>query len=76
MALREQSEAYAGNFASENDALTLDNTFLWEKNAESSGTSRGPTRVCKGIFLSMGYIQYDAELSRMERSGVSDQPNI
>ena len=35
-ALREQSEAYAGNFASESEALMLDNTFLWEKNAEST----------------------------------------
>ena len=35
-ALREQNEAYAGNFASESEALMLDNTFLWEKNAEST----------------------------------------
>jgi putative transposase len=36
--LREQSEAYAGNFASENDALMLDNTIPWEKSAESAET--------------------------------------
>jgi hypothetical protein len=36
--LREQSEAYAANFAGENDALTLDNTILWQKNAESTET--------------------------------------
>jgi len=34
--LREQSETYAGNFVSENDALMQDNTIPWEKNAESS----------------------------------------
>ena len=36
--LQEQSEAYAGNFAGENDALTLDNPILWQKNAESTET--------------------------------------
>ena len=36
--LREESEAYAGNFAGENDALMLDNTILWEKNTESAET--------------------------------------
>ena len=36
--LREQSEAYAGNFAGENDALMLDNTIPLEKNAESTET--------------------------------------
>jgi|RhiMetdeSRZDD1v2_1073273.scaffolds.fasta_scaffold574306_2 hypothetical protein len=30
----ERSEAYTGNLASENDALMLDNTNLWKKNAE------------------------------------------
>jgi hypothetical protein len=34
--LREQSEAYAGHFASENDALMPDNTIPWEKSAESA----------------------------------------
>jgi hypothetical protein len=32
--LREQSEAYASDFASENDALMPDNTIPWVKNAE------------------------------------------
>jgi hypothetical protein len=36
--LREQSEAYAGNFASENDALMPDNTLPWAKNAKSAET--------------------------------------
>ena len=35
---REPSAAYAGNFASENDALTPDNAILWEKNAECTET--------------------------------------
>ncbi len=36
--LRERSEAYTGNFAGENDALMLNNTILWEKNAERAET--------------------------------------
>ena len=36
--LREQSEAYAGDFGSESDALMPENTILWEKNAESTET--------------------------------------
>ena len=37
-ALREPSEAYAGNFEGESDALMPKNTIPWEKNAESTGT--------------------------------------
>ena len=36
--LREKSEAYGGDFASENDPLRLDNTILWEENVESTET--------------------------------------
>jgi len=36
--LRERSEAYADDFASESDALMPDNTIPWEKNAESTQT--------------------------------------
>jgi hypothetical protein len=36
--LREQSEAYGEDFASENDSLTLNNTILWEENIETAGT--------------------------------------
>jgi hypothetical protein len=35
---RERSEAYAGHFASENDALRLDNTIPWEENVERTET--------------------------------------
>jgi len=34
---REQTEAYAGDFGSEGDALMPDNTIPWEKNAKSTG---------------------------------------
>jgi len=37
-ALRERSEAYAGGFTAENDALRLENTIAWEKNAEAAET--------------------------------------
>ncbi|MGH7825461.1 MAG: hypothetical protein ACREQ7_09850 [Candidatus Binatia bacterium] len=37
-ALREPGEAYAGEFASENDALTPENTIPWEKNAATAET--------------------------------------
>ena len=36
--LRGQGEAYAGDFAGENDALTPDNTFPWEKSTEGTET--------------------------------------
>ncbi|MDO8700407.1 MAG: transposase [Deltaproteobacteria bacterium] len=36
--LREESEAYGGDFTSENDALTPDNTIPWEENIESIDT--------------------------------------
>ena len=36
--LREQSEAYASDFGSENDALMPDNTIAREKNTESTET--------------------------------------
>ena len=36
--LREQSEAYAGDFGSESDALMPENTIPWQKNAESTET--------------------------------------
>jgi len=36
--LRERSEAHAGDFASENDALTLDNTISWEENVKNTET--------------------------------------
>jgi len=36
--LREESEAYGGDFASKNDALRLDNTISWEENVESTET--------------------------------------
>ena len=32
--LREESETYGGDFASENDMLRLDNTISWEENIE------------------------------------------
>lgn len=37
-ALREPSEAYAGEYASENDVLALANTVRWEENTESADT--------------------------------------
>ena len=37
-ALREESEAYNGDLASENDALTLENTIFWDANAETPET--------------------------------------
>ena len=36
--LREESEAYGGDFARENDTLTLDNTIPWEENVVSTET--------------------------------------
>jgi hypothetical protein len=36
--LREPREAYAGDFASESDVLTSDNTISWERNAENTET--------------------------------------
>jgi len=36
--LREDSEAYAGDFGSENEALSSDNTIVWEGNAENTKT--------------------------------------
>ncbi len=35
---RERSEAYAGEFTAENDALTLKNTIPWDKNVETAET--------------------------------------
>ena len=37
-ALREQSEAYGHEFASESDALRLENTISWNENAETVET--------------------------------------
>ena len=37
-ALREESEAYASDFGSQNEPLRPDNTILWDKNAESAET--------------------------------------
>lgn len=37
-ALREPSEAYAGEYAGENDVLALENTVRWEENTESAET--------------------------------------
>jgi putative transposase len=37
-ALREQSEAYAGEFVGGNDALTPENTIPWQKNTETAET--------------------------------------
>jgi hypothetical protein len=37
-ALREQSEAYAGAFASESDVLMPGNSVPWEKNAVNTTT--------------------------------------
>jgi hypothetical protein len=36
--MREPSEAYAGDFTSESDVLTSDNTIPWERNAENTKT--------------------------------------
>ncbi|HEX9145152.1 MAG TPA: hypothetical protein VGA09_12830 [Candidatus Binatia bacterium] len=36
--LRERSEAYAGKFTYENDALTLKNTIPWNKSIETTDT--------------------------------------
>ena len=35
-ALREQSEAYDGNLPSKTEPLKLENTFLWNENAETA----------------------------------------
>ena len=35
-ALREQSEAYGHEFASESDALRLENTISWDENADTA----------------------------------------
>lgn len=37
-ALREESEAYDGNLGKETDPLRLENTFLWDENAEAAET--------------------------------------
>ena len=34
--LRERSEAYGGESGGENDALTPENTILWDKNGETA----------------------------------------
>ncbi len=44
--LREQSEAYAGDFANQSNVLNLDNAIRWERNAENAETYLGPTRSC------------------------------
>ena len=36
--LRKPSEAYAGEYAGENDVLALENTVRWEENTESAET--------------------------------------
>ena len=36
--LREPSEAYAGDFGGENEALRLENTISWDENAETAET--------------------------------------
>jgi len=38
LALREQSEAYGGEFASENEVLTPQNTIPWQEKAETAET--------------------------------------
>ena len=43
-ALREPSEAYAGGFASENEALSSENTVPWPLGKASSKRSRGSRR--------------------------------
>jgi hypothetical protein len=35
-ALRERGEAYNGNFASKSERLSLENTVLWNENAETA----------------------------------------
>jgi len=42
--LREAKGAYPLNSSGESETLTLDNTCLWQKNAEAFETWRGPTR--------------------------------
>ena len=42
--LRDAKGAYALNSSRESETLTLDNTVLWQKNAEAFETWRGPTR--------------------------------
>jgi hypothetical protein len=37
-ALREQSEAYGSEFASENEVLTPQNTIPWQEKAETAET--------------------------------------
>jgi hypothetical protein len=37
-ALREPSESYTSKCAGENDALTPENTVLWQENGETAGT--------------------------------------
>ena len=36
--VNDTGEAYGGDFASENDALTLNNTISWKENVESTET--------------------------------------
>jgi hypothetical protein len=37
-ALRESAEAYARNFTGENEALSSENTLLWNESLENPGT--------------------------------------
>jgi hypothetical protein len=37
-ALREPAEAYAGNFTDKNEALSSENTILWNESLESAST--------------------------------------
>jgi hypothetical protein len=37
-ALREPAELYAGNFSGKNEALSSENSVLWDENLESANT--------------------------------------
>jgi hypothetical protein len=48
--LREPMGAYALDSSRENEALTLDNNYLWQKNTEVIETWRGPTRPMRSFL--------------------------
>jgi hypothetical protein len=52
--LREAKGAYALNSSRESDTLTLDNTVLWQKNAEAFETKRGPARKTLELGKNVG----------------------
>lgn len=53
--LREGSEAYAGDLASQSDLPTPGNAIPWQRDAESTETSRALTRWRQLDALGMGF---------------------